>query len=91
MKFLKETPSHLRDRLASKIKKRRSKHTANKKVKETKTGPVVMPTDALLTASKIKRKYAKSAKNAITKKLLKQDKELIKKIKRTRDPEKEKR
>ena len=50
-----------------------------------------MSTDALLAMSKIKRKYAKSEKNAITKKLLKQDKELIKKIKRTRDPEKEKR
>ena len=49
-----------------------------------------MPTDALLAARKIKRKYAKSAKNAIKKKLSKQDKELSKKIKRTRDPEKRK-
>ena len=63
---------------------------ANKKASETKTGPVVMPTGALLAASKIKAKYAKSAKNVITKKLLKQDKELSKKIKRTRDPEKRK-
>ena len=49
-----------------------------------------MPTGALLAASKIKRKYAKSARNTITKKLIKQDKELSKKIKITRDPDKKK-
>ena len=49
-----------------------------------------MPTGALLAASKIKRKYAKRAKDTITKKLLKQDKELNKKIKTAKDPEKRK-
>ena len=49
-----------------------------------------MPTSALLAVSKIKRKYAKSAGNTTTKKLLKQDKELSKKIKRTRVPDKRK-
>ena len=90
VKFLKQTPSHPCDRLACKTKKRRSTHLANKKVRETETGPVVMPTGALLAVSKIKRKYAKSAKNAVTKKLLKLDKELSKKVRRTRDPEKRK-
>ena len=90
IKFLKQTPSHQRDRLVRKIKKRRSKRIANKKVRETKTGQVVVPIGALLAASKIKRKYAKRAKNTITKKLLKQDKELSKKTKTARDPEKRK-
>ena len=90
IKFLKQTPSYRRDRLRRKIKKRKSKRIANKKARETKTGPVVMPTSALLAVSKIKRKYAKSAGNTTTKKLLKQDKELSKKIKRTRVPDKRK-
>ena len=90
IKFLKQTLSHQRDRLVRKIKKRRSKRIANKKVRETKTGQVVAPIGALLAASKIKRKYAKIAKNTITKKLLKQDKELSKKTKTARDPEKRK-
>ena len=32
---------------------------ANKKVRESETGPVIMPTGTLLAAGKIKRKYAK--------------------------------
>ena len=71
IKFLKQTPSYRRDRLRRKIKKRKSKRIANKKARETKTGPVVMPTSALLAVSKIKRKYAKSAGNATTKKTVK--------------------
>ena len=67
---MKQTPSHPHDSLAHQIKKRRSKHVANKKARKTVTGSVVMSTGALLAASKIKRKYAKSRK-----KLLKQDKE----------------
>ena len=59
-------------------------------MRETEAGPVVMPTGALLAASKIKRKSAKSAKIAVTKILLKLDKELSKKVRRTRDPEKRK-
>ena len=43
-----------------------------------------MPTGALLAASKIKRKYAKSAKSVITKNLLKQDKDLSKKSKKNK-------
>ena len=62
IKLLKQTPSHPRDRLARKIKKRRSKCIANKKARETKTGPVVVPTGALSAACKIKRKYAKVQK-----------------------------
>ena len=49
-----------------------------------------MPTGRLLATGKIKRKYAKNRKNTITKKLLKQDKELSKRIRRARDPEKRK-
>ena len=86
-KFLKQTTSHPRDRLARKTKKRTSTRLANKKVRETETGLVVMPTGALLAAGKIKRKYAK---NAVTKKLFKLDKELSKNVRRTRDPEKRK-
>ena len=71
IKFLKQTPSYRRDRLRRKIKKRKSKRIANKKARETKTGPVVMPTSALLAVSKIKRKYTKSAGNATTKKTVK--------------------
>ena len=54
------------------------------------TGSVVMPTGSLLAAGKIKRKYTKGRKNAIRKKLLKQDKELSKRIRKTKDPEKRK-
>ena len=43
-----------------------------------------MPTGALLAASKIKRKYAKSAKSVITKNFLKQDKDLSKKSKKNK-------
>ena len=49
-----------------------------------------MPTGRLLAIGKIKRKYAKNRKNTITKKLLKHDKELSKRIRRPRDPEKRK-
>ena len=56
IKFLRQTPGHPCKRLACKIKKRRSKHIANKKAREIKRGPVVMPTGALLAASKIIRK-----------------------------------
>ena len=49
-----------------------------------------MPTGRLLAIGKIKRKYAKNRKNTITKKLLKHDKELSKRIRRARDPEKRK-
>ena len=82
--------SHPRDRLAREIKKRRSKRVANKKERKTATGSVDMLTGALLAAGKIKRKYAKGGKNDIRKKLLKQDKELSKIIKKTKDPEKRK-
>ena len=85
VEFLKQIPSHPHDRLAHQIKKRRSKRVANKKARKTVTGSVVMSTGALLAASKIKRKYAKSRK-----KLLKQDKELSKRIRKTKDPEKRK-
>ena len=98
--YTKTTTSHPRDRLTVKIKEQEKQAIVvgdnddemycKQKGERTKTGPVVMPTGALLAASKIKRKYAKSAKNTITKKLLKQDKELSKKIKRTRDLEKRK-
>ena len=54
------------------------------------TVSVVMPTGSLLAAGKIKRKYTKCRKNAIRKKLLKQDKELSKRIRKTKDPEKRK-
>ena len=57
IEFFKETPSHPRDRLAHKV--RRSKRLANKKVRKSETGLVIMPKDALLAAGKIKRKYAK--------------------------------
>ena len=56
-------------------------------MRETETGLVVMPTGALLAAGKSKKKYAK---NAVTKKLFKLDKELSKNARRTRDPEKRK-
>ena len=58
--FKKSHPSHPRDRLAHKV--RRSKRLANKKVRESVTGPVIMPTNALLAAGKVKRKYAKKQK-----------------------------
>ena len=51
---------------------------------------VVMPTGALLAAGKIKRKHAKGRKNTIRKELLKQDKELSERIRKTKDPEKRK-
>ena len=89
-KFLKQTPSYPRDRLACKTKKRRSTRLANKKLRQTETDQVVIPTVTLLAVAKIERKYAKTAKNAVTKKLLKLVKELSKKVKRTRDPEKRK-
>ena len=54
------------------------------------TVSVVMSTGSLLAAGKIKRKYTKCRKNAIRKKLLKQDKELSKRIRKTKDPEKRK-
>ena len=64
--FLKKTPSHPRDRLAHKV--RRSKRLANKKVRESVTGPVIMPTSALLAEGKVKRKYAKKQKKRQNKK-----------------------
>ena len=57
IEFLKKTPSHPRDRSAHKVRK--SKRLANKKVRESKTGPVIIPTGTLLAAGKIKRKYQK--------------------------------
>ena len=90
VEFLKQTLSHPHDRLAREIKKRRSKHVVKKKERKAVTGLVVMPTGVLLAAGKIKRKYAKGRKNAIRKKLLKQDKKLSKRIRKTKDPEKRK-
>ena len=90
VEFLKQTSIHPRGRLAREIKKRRQKRVANKKERKTVTGSVVVPTGTLLAAGKIKRKYAKSRKDAIRKKLLKQDKELSKRIRKTKDPEKRK-
>ena len=49
-----------------------------------------MSAGTLLAAGKIKRKYAKGRKNAIRRKLLKQYKELSKRIRKTKDPEKRK-
>ena len=57
IEFFKKAPSHRRDRLARKVRK--SKRLANKKVRESKIGSVIMPTGALLAAGKIKNKYAK--------------------------------
>ena len=57
IEFFKKTPSHPRDRSAHKVRK--SKRLANKKVRESKTGPVIIPTGTLLAAGKIKRKYPK--------------------------------
>ena len=90
VELLKQTTSHSHERLAREIKKRRSKCVANKKERKTVTGSVVMSTGALLAAGKIKGKYAKDRKNAIRKKLLKQYKELSKRIKKKKDPEKRK-
>ena len=84
VEFLKQTPSHPCDRLACEIKKRRSKRVVNKKERKTVTVSVVMPTGTLLAAVKIKRKYAKGRKNTIRKKLLKQDKKLSKRIRKTK-------
>ena len=50
LEFLKQTPSHQRDRVVREIKKRRSKR--------------VMLTGALLAAGKTKRKYARAGKMA---------------------------
>ena len=44
IKFLKQTMNHSHDRLARKIKKRRFKLIVNEKVRETKTGLMVMTT-----------------------------------------------
>ena len=52
------------------------------------TGSVVKPMGTLLAAGKIQRKYAKDRKNAIRKKLFKQDKEPSKRMRKTKDPEK---
>ena len=58
VKFIKQTPTHPRDRL-----ERRSKQGNNNEVRKSKRlakkqkGRVVMPTGALLAAGKIKRKY----------------------------------
>ena len=58
IKFIKQIPTHPRDRLA-----RRSKQSNNNEVRKSKRlakkqkGRVVMPTGALLAAGKIKRKY----------------------------------
>ena len=90
VELLNQTTSHSHERLAREIKKRRSKCVANKKERKTVTGSVVMSTGASLAAGKIKRKYAKDRKNAIRKKLLKQYKELSKRIKKKKDPEKRK-
>ena len=50
-----------------------------------------MQTGALLTAGRIKRKFAKNRKKKDkTKKLLKQNKELIEIARKIRDPEKKK-
>ena len=84
--FLKKTPSHPGNRLACKVK--RSKRLANKKVRESETGPVIMPTSALLAPGKIKRKYEKNRKKEKTKKLLKPNKELSETARKLRDPEK---
>ena len=84
----KKNQSHPRDRLARKV--RRSKRLANKKVRESETGPMIMPMGALLAAGKIKRKYAKNRKKDKTKKLLKQNKELSEIARKIRDPEKKK-
>ena len=67
--FFKKTPSHPRDRLAHKV--RRSKRLANKKVRESVTEPVIMPTSAVLAAGKVKRKYAKKQKKRQNKKAAK--------------------
>ena len=75
--------------LVREIKKRRSKRVANKKERKTVTGSVVMPMGALLAAGEIKTKYAKGRENAM-RKLLKQDKELSQRIRKTKDPEKRK-
>ena len=60
IEFFKKTPSDPRDRLARKV--RRSKRLANKKVRESRTGPVIMPTSVLLAAGKIKENTQKIEK-----------------------------
>ena len=85
----KKNQSHPRDRLACKV--RRSKRLANKKVRESETGPVIMPMGALLAAGKIKRKYAKNRKkDKKKKKAAKKNKELSEIARKIRDPEKKK-
>ena len=86
--FKKKNQSHPRDRLARKV--RRSKRLANKKVRESETGPMIMPMGALLAAGKIKRKYAKNRKKDKTKKAAKKNKELSEIARKIRDPEKKK-
>ena len=89
VELLNQTLSHPRDMLVREIKKRRSKRVANKKERKTVTGSVVIPMGALLAAGEIKTKYAKGRENAM-RKLLKQDKELSQRTRKTKDPEKRK-
>ena len=64
IKFIKQTPTHSRDRLA-----RRSKQINNNEVRKSKLlakiqkRRVVMPTGVLLAAGKIKRKYLNKGEN----------------------------
>ena len=89
IEFVKKTPSHPPNRLARKV--RRSKRLASKKVRESETGPVIMPTSALWLHVKLKEKTQKNRKKDKTKKLLKQNKELSEIARKIRDPEKKKR
>ena len=85
IKFIKQIPTHPRDRLA-----RRSKQSNNNEVRKSKRlakkqkGRVVMPTGALLAADKIKRKYLN--KGGRTKKMLKHEKRLNNVAKKLKDP-----
>ena len=84
-KFIKQTPTHRRDRLA-----RRSKQNNNNEVRKSKRlakkqkGRVVMPTGALLAVGKIKKKYLNKGER--TKKLLKHEKRLNNVAKKLKDP-----
>lgn len=79
-KFLKEIATQPRESLSSEVK--RSKRLAKK---QKRRGIVIMPTDALLAAGKIKRKYCN--KREKTKKLLRHEKRLENVARKPEDPE----
>ena len=60
VKFIKQTPTHLRDRLAQRLKQNNNNEVRkSKRLAKKQKGRVVMPAGALLAAGKVKRKYLK--------------------------------